>query len=327
MNSSITSDVLISCAVADGGRQILVNKFPNQFTLVNHVAACFFSVLNMLVTIILNSLTFATFWSSPKMRKSTSLFLVMILSGHDAVGGLASNSVFTVRLASEVFGTVECGIVFAQPVSTMVMTVTSLVTVTAINIERYIGVIHPMYHHSKLKKRTLFKFIMLFWIATGIALALSFIYDYIILVRFATVMCSLIILFTMFAYTRIGIEVIASERKRENLSPSSGNDQCQGRKKHANFLKEIKLAKSCFMIVICYVLCSTPVIVFMEILRKSLPDSYLIIAIAWCVNFVLLNSSLNSVIFFWRSRELRKESICLLKKMNIFNKIIDSCKY
>ena len=148
MNSSITSDVLISCAVADGGRQILVNKFPNQFTLVNHVAACFFSVLNMLVTIILNSLTFATFWSSPKMRKSTSLFLVMILSGHDAVGGLASNSVFTVRLASEVFGTVECGIVFAQPVSTMVMTVTSLVTVTAINIERYIGVLHPMYHRS-----------------------------------------------------------------------------------------------------------------------------------------------------------------------------------
>ena len=317
MNSSITSNVLISCAV---GRSVLVNKFPEQSTLVNHVAACFFSVLNMLTTIILNSLTFATFWSSPKMRKSTSLFLVMILSGHDAMGGLASNSVFTVRLASEVFGTVECGIVFAQGVSTMVMTVTSLVAVTAINIERYIGVIHPMYHRSQLKKRTLFKFIMLFWTATGIALALSFIYGYIILARFTTVMCSGFILFTLFAYTRIGIKVIASERQRQILSPSSGNDQCQTRKKHANFLKEIKLAKSCFMIVICYVLCSTPVIVFMEILRKSLPDSYMIIAIAWCVNFVLLNSSLNSVIFFWRSRELRKETICLLKKMNILNK-------
>ena len=317
MNSSITSNVLISCAV---GRSVLVNKFPEQSTLVNHVVACFFSVLNMLTTIILNSLTFATFWSSPKMRKSTSLFLVMILSGHDAMGGLASNSVFTVRLASEVSGTVECGIVFAQGVSTMVMTVTSLVAVTAINIERYIGVIHPMYHRSQLKKRTLFKFIMLFWTATGIALALSFIYGYIILARFTTVMCSGFILFTLFAYTRIGIKVIASERQRQILSPSSGNDQCQTRKKHANFLKEIKLAKSCFMIVICYVLCSTPVIVFMEILRKSLPDSYMIIAIAWCVNFVLLNSSLNSVIFFWRSRELRKETICLLKKMNILNK-------
>ena len=317
MNSSITSNVLISCAV---GRSVLVNKFPDQSTLVNHVAACFFSVLNMLTTIILNSLTFATFWSSPKMRKSTSLFLVMILSGHDAMGGLASNSVFTVRLASEVFGTVECEIVFAQGVSTMVMTVTSLVTVTAINIERYIGVIHPMYHRSQLKKGTLFKFVMLFWMATGIALALSFIYGYIILARFTTVMCSGFILFTLFAYTRIGIKVIASERQRQILSPSSGNDQCQTRKKHANFLKEIKLAKSCFMIVICYVLCSTPVIVFMEILRKSLPDSYMIIAIAWCVNFVLLNSSLNSVIFFWRSRELRKETICLLKKMNILKK-------
>ena len=319
MNSSITSDVFISCAVGDVGRQPLVNKFPNQLTFVNHVAACLFSVLNILATMILNSLTFATFWSSPKMRKSISLFLVMILSGHDAVGGLASNSVFTVRLASEVFGTVDCGIVFAQAVS-MVMTVTSLVVVTAINIERYIGVIHPMYHRSQLKKGTLFKFIMLFWMATGIALALSFIYDYIMLVRFATVMCSVIILFTLFAYTRIGIEVIASERKRQNLSPSSGNDQCQRRKKHANFLKEIKLAKSCFMIVICYVLCSTPVIVFIGILRDSLPDSYMVIAIAWCVNLLLLSSSLNSVIFFWRSKELRKEAKYLLKKMNIFKK-------
>ena len=175
MNSSITSNVLmISC---DVGR--LVNNFSDRLIFVNHVAACFFSVLNMLTTMILNSLTFATFWSSPKMRKSTSLFLVMILSGHDAVGGLASNSVFTVRLASEVFGTVECGIVFAQGISTMVMTVTSLVTVTAINIERYIGVIHPMYHRSQLKKGTLFTFVMLFWVATGIALALSFIYGYI----------------------------------------------------------------------------------------------------------------------------------------------------
>ena len=96
---------------------------------------------------------------------------------------------------------------------------------------------------------------MIFWIATGIALALSFIYDYIILVRFATVMCSGFIMFTMFAYTRIGIEVIASQRKHQNLSPSSGNDQCQRRKKHANFLKEIKLTKSCFMIVM-HMLCS-----------------------------------------------------------------------
>ena len=137
-------------------------------------------------------------------------------------------------------------------------------------------------------------------IAGGIALALSFIYGYIIVVRFAAVICSGFILFTMFAYTRIGIEVMALERKRQNLSPSSGlTNVSQTRKKHANFVKEIKLANSCFMIVICYVLCSTPVIAFMEMLRKSLSVGNLIIANAWCVNLLLLNSSLNTVIFFW----------------------------
>ena len=313
---------MISC---DVGR--LVNNFSDQLIFVNHVVACFFSVLNMLTTMILNSLTFATFWSSPKMRKSTSLFLVMILSGHDAVGGLASNSVFTVRLASEVLGTIDCGIVFAQAVS-IVMTINSLVAVTAINIERYIGVIHPMYHCSHLKKRTLFKFIMLFWIASGVAHALSFIYGYIILIRLTAVMSSAFILITMFTYTRIGIEVIASERKHQNLSPSSENNQCQTRKKHANLVKETKLAKSCFMIVICHVPRSTPMIVFIGILGKSLPDRNLIIANTWCVNLYMLNSSLDAVIFFWKSRELRKETICLLKKtFSKKPKIIDSCKY
>ena len=298
---------------------MLVRKFPNRLTFVNHVAACFFSVLIMLTTMILNSLTFATLWWSPRMRKSTSLFLVMILSGLDAVGGLTSNSMFTVRLAGEVFGRLECGIIFAQTFSAMMGTITSLVTVTAINIERYIGVVHPMYHHTQLKKSMLFKFIILFWIFSGIALGLSLIYGYTILVRFTTIMFSGFMLFTMFAYTRIGIKVISSQRQHQNFSPPSGNDQCLRRKEHVNFLKEIKLAKSCFMIVICYVLCITPVTVFLGILRNALSDSNIVIAIAWCVNIALLNSSLNSVIFFWRSRELRKEARCFLKRINIYN--------
>ena len=302
---------------------MLVYKFPDRLTFVNHVVACFFSILIMLTTMILNSLTFATLWWSPRLRKSTSLFLVMILSGLDAVSGLASNLLFTVRLAGEVFGTVECDIVFIQTTSNAVVTIMSLVTVTAINIERYIGVVHPMYHRTQLKKSTLFKFIILFWIFSGIVLVLSLIYGYRILLRFTTIMISGFMLFTMFAYTRIGIKVISSERQRKKFCPPSENDQCRRRKEQAHFLKEIKLAKSCFMIVICYVLCLTPLTVFLAILCEMLPDRYLIIAIAWCLNFALLNSSLNSVVFFWRSKQLRKETICFLKNMNIKPRIIN----
>ena len=75
----------------------------------------------------------------------------MILSGLDAVGRLGSNSLFTVRLASEVFATVECGIIF-QTFSAIMETITSLVTVTAINFERYTAVVHPMCHCTQMKK-------------------------------------------------------------------------------------------------------------------------------------------------------------------------------
>ena len=188
MNSTNASNVFIIGCLRGEEVEIFVHKFPTQFTFISHVAACFFSVLTMLTTITLNSLTFATFWWSPRMRKSISFFLIMILSGVDAVAGLLANSMFTVHLAREVFGTVECWNVFALKRTAIAMTVSSLATISVINIERYIGVVHPIYLRTKLQKSTLLKFLILSWIVCAVMLGLSF-YNYNILRRFATIGC------------------------------------------------------------------------------------------------------------------------------------------
>ena len=138
---------------------------------------------------------------------------------------------------------------------------------------------------------------------------LSF-YNINILSTFGTICCLGFMLFTAFAYTCIGIKAISAERTRMKLSPPLEN-----RKEKARFLKELKFAKSCFIIVTCYVLCFTPVAVFLGAMLSKLSHSNYIIAVAWCVNLVMLNSSLNSLIFFWRSRQLRRETIIFLKRM------------
>ena len=322
MNSTNASNVFIMGCLRGEEVQIFVHKFPTQFTFISHVAACFFSVLTMLTTITLNSLTFATFWWSPRMRKSISLFLIMILSGVDAVAGLLANSMFTLRLASEVFGTVECWMLFVQRRSSIAMTICSLGAISVINMERYIGVVHPIYHHTKLQKSTLLKFLILSWIVCAIILGLSF-YNFNILVRFATISYFGFMLLTVFAYTCIGIKVIATQRQRMTFSPSAENHDCQSdlmRKEIARFLKELKFAKSCFMIVTSYVLCFAPVAVFLGAMHHKLSDSNTIIALAWCVNLAMLSFSLDSLIFFWRNRQLRRETIIFLKRMIQCNK-------
>ena len=139
------------------------------------------------------------------MKKSTSLFLIMILSGTDAVSGLVSHSVFTLRPTCEIFGNVECWILFAQKRSSMLMTV--------INIERYIGVIHPLFHHTSLKTRTLFRFLIFVWIVCGINLRLSFLIT--MLTFFDDLeLLSVQMLFTLLAYTCIAKKVIISKRLR-----------------------------------------------------------------------------------------------------------------
>ena len=155
MNSTSAPNVFIMTCLIDNDALKFVRKFPTQFMFVSHVAACFCSALIMLTTVILNSLAFATIWSSPGLKKSTSLFLIMILAGTDAVSGLVSQLVFTLRLTSEIFGNAECWMHFAQKRSSIFMTIIScFMTVSVINIERYIGVIHPVFHHAKLQKST-----------------------------------------------------------------------------------------------------------------------------------------------------------------------------
>ena len=326
MNFTSAPNVFVTSCLARNEAIKFVHTFPTQFILVSHVVAFFFSVLSSFTTIILNSLTFATIWSSPEMRKSISLFLIMIFSGIGAVSGLVSNSAFTLRLGSEISGNVECWVLFAQRKSSIFMTIiSSFVTVSVINLERYFGVVHPIFHRVKLQKSTFQKFLVLSWTACAIIFGLSF-YNDEVLVRFTTISCVAFMLFTVYSYTCIGIKVIKSERLRMTVpTESPGKDtsvptdrqNMSLRKEKMRLLKELKSAKSCFIIATCHILCFIPATVFLGVMHGNLSDSSYIIATAWCVNLSNLNDSLNPLILFFRNRKLRQETHSLLKKVRL----------
>ena len=195
---------------------VMIVKFPSKATYVIHLAACILSVMITLTTVTLNLLTVLTFWWTPRLRNNILLYLVMILSMVDAATGIFCYPSLTARLIYEMMGIPNCWIKYLQTNLFKLSSILSLSLVSAISIERYFGVIHPLLHRTQVTKKKLLLLLVFIWsICTFSFVATLFVIKHLKFIVATT--CLLLILLTMYAYTRIGFAVIESKKRRERI--------------------------------------------------------------------------------------------------------------
>ena len=175
-------------------------------------------------------------------------------------------------------------------------------------LERYIAVLHP-YSYSRVTKKKILIFVC--FAVKGVVFA-AFLSLKIPVLRaiFITATVTLFFLFAIFVYTRIYLVVIKmvdSQNKRHSVAVTEEN---LTRKKR--FLQEIKQAKSCFLVVMCYfILYFLPVTLAWIVVIKGnqfeVQTFY-----GWATTLGMLNCSVNSLIFFWTKTMLRREAVKML---------------
>ena len=258
------------------------------------------------------------YWKSSKLREKVSYFLIMVLSIVDLGVGTIGTSLNTVFLASEIIGTGNCGLFFAQWKITITLVGLSIAPLSVINIERYMGIIHPIVHRSKVTKKKLLKFVIFIWIFCTIRSCLSFFEKQIAMYVYTIYLLHFPVL-TVYVYARIFFAI--RMRRRHLTSPSKSTPSSNDKNWVGNFskleskrrfLQEMKLLKSCFLVVICFSVCIVPICVLPSL---NVSGFYLSVYRTWGETLTMINSSLNSVILFWRNRILRKEAKCILKKV------------
>ena len=239
--------------------------------------------------------------------------------------GLFSNSIFTAELATELTGTIDCWLRLLGVESNILLTNVSLLTATTINTERYLAIVHPIFHTSKITRRKFLLFIILSWSTCAVMLGVSFYASRPLLIYSAIVKLSFV-LFSVFVYGKIAQVVISSKQDRKTLisqpqgrsaqPPGTVSDKlsAEEQEKKVRFLKELKVAKVWFYIIVCYMVCLSPAAFFLGFFEKWLQGYDYILALTWCVTLAMLNSTLNSVIFVWRVRHLRQEVKSVLKR-------------
>ena len=246
----------------------------------------------------------------------------MVLSLVDAGIGAICNPILTISLTYDLMHSSACWIYEIQSKSVPPATVLSLSIVAAISTERYFGVVHPLIHRTKITKTKLSQLLLLIW-ASCFIVSLPTYFNKNPFQFFAPISVSFLILITICSYTRIAYTVIRSKTRRGGLTGDQPNADGRvsemvkkNRKEILHFLKELKMAKSSFLIVLCYLICYTPTLVAAGLRGKLSPVAKFSLR-PWCLLLMMLNSTFNSIIFFWRSAPLRNETRNALKNIKL----------
>lgn len=278
-----------------------VVAFPSKEYSINFITCCVANVLLTFSTAFLNAVTVVAYWRSSQMKKKTSYFLIMLLSLNDFGVGLLCDSTYSVFLVSQLLGCGNCFLAASSVTLIFSLCGVSFMTLFVLNLERYLGIIYPIFHRTQVTRGRLLVAVVVLWFVCAMEVLAHFIDEDVGRIIMSFTIC-LFLLFVMFMYTKI---FRISRGATVNLCSSNRNEGQKG------FLRKLKDAKSCLIVVGCSFLCFLPMAVTSS-LKKN--DFVFLVLVPWSTILLLAASTLNSVVFFWRNQVLRNQARKILRQ-------------
>ena len=286
--------------------------YTSSKTLLNNRICCTFTAVVTVLIISLNSVSILAYWKSTHLCKKMTNFLILILSVNDLAVGLIVGPLYILFLiqetglngATNVIASLNLGL-------SLLFSGMSFETMIVMNCERYLGIVHPMFHLAKVTKERLLKWLLALWAVGGTQIILLFSYgDLFVKLKTAEVIFCMILL--LYMYVKIYFTV--QESRNGTLCGSKKRVHQQKESSHfkvKSFIRDVKFAKSCFLVIVCAFVCFIPASVTAGAIHSTNEVAYMVQI--WSETFILLNSSLNSILFFWRNNCLRKEALIIIR--------------
>ena len=287
----------------------------------NIIAACVINIVFAIAGTILNSLVLYIFWKSTKIRSNFSYFGIMLLSSADLAVVTIVHSTFLLQAINEINGTPNCTYKVFYTSTLYLFTGMSVSTLLILNIERYTAIFHPIWHLTTATKRRLIFIWIILWLLNILNVAsrlfLPLLSKIIVLIVIST-LCGT----TLFTY----ISIFRVARKKKSITACNtvaheincGNCRGEVSGNMVTFLRELKMAKTYFAIVVLAFVCFLPWGIGVHALKypwnKSENErSTVAMAYSWTNTLITINSTLNCLIFFWANKMLRREALKLVK--------------
>lgn len=292
----------------------------SEMVLKNKLGFGIFNTCLAIATILLNATTIAAYMKSKVLKGKLAYFMVMMLSVNDLMVGLTCNFLFAAEMLKEYRSKkMDCLLHSMQIFLLFLFSGCSFKTLIVTSWERYAAICHPLYHRTKVTRKRLMKCLLFLWFVAllcAILTAWKFtaFFHYVVALEVFISSVSL-----MYFYARI---YLANSKSSKKLSKalSEGNSattlKTARKDQRRQFVANLNLAKSCFLAVMSFSVCYVPSCVVTNGGLKFKRDMAAAIAV-WVQTLILTNYSINSIVFFWRSKSLREEAHAVVSKLFI----------
>lgn len=315
MNNSTQDIFRVSCKLLQATHSFKT-ELSSEKSLVHHIFVFVCNSILIIPTILLNAVAIVTILKSSQLNSKPCYFIIVIQSVIDLTIGVLGIPSFLVYMLGKMGVYANCAGSLFGHTTTILMIDISTIVVSAMTLERYIAVLHPFLYKILVTKKRILLYVCigstLFLVVVTLSLFFRRLIDGWIIAQ-----STILFLFTAFAYTRIFsvVKNLAWSQKRLHDVDAAAEGNLS---KAKLFLREIKHAKSCYLVVLCYLgLHYFPVMLTLYFKYAGTLGKFCTEIHIWVVTLGLINSSVNSMIFFWTKTALRKEAAKLMQTFRL----------
>ena len=278
---------------------------------INVLFLCPLNAFFMITGIFSNSIVFLSLWKSPQLRKKPCYFMIQVLSCFDALAVVTVHPVLILSTILWSMQTFPAQLIMTWKYTSILLAASSMFALLTLTIERFLGVKFPFFHRTSVTKKRL-SLLLIFLIVSVLAISPLL---YFLTKTVAYIIVLVFVLFFLFAFVFLNYKmlvIVKSYQDYQNVSEEARSSNSEQRKAKA-YSKNVS---TCSLAVGCYFICSTPQVIFSLwcFASKTSPhDREAILFNIWCSTFFFMNSTFNSLIFFWRHSSLRREGMKMFK--------------
>ncbi|XP_028516362.1 melanocyte-stimulating hormone receptor-like [Exaiptasia diaphana] len=269
---------------------------------------------------VLNLLIILTFVKTPSLRTPSNILILSLAITDFGAGALLQPVYCTAFLAVMTKNIILKNTVEVFRPSSFILTNASLFTITAITVDRFLALhLHLRYQELVTTKRTVIVLIVL-W-TSSVLLCVFLLY---LEAHFAMVIVSVVLLLSLLSIN-IGLMLRIASIIRQHAAHIQLQQQVMNALQPGEAVNIKRSVNVMYYILGAFFLCNFPFIcvILMQTFNKKLHD-FVTVNVARTI--LMMNSSINPVIYFWRIHDMRKVALQLLRSLRRKNREYMTCE-
>ena len=280
-----------------------------ELTAGNHNHLIFLTVINSFLSIVAflgNTLILIALHKESSLHPPSKL-LFRSLATTDVCVGIIVQPVRVAFFASLLFERWHiCRNAFAILTTTgLILSSVSLLTLTAISVDRLLALLLRLRYRQVVTLKRIYLTVTVSWVLSAIASTTYFLSRRITAMYSCTVI-SLCMITSIVSYTKIFLILRQLQRR---VNPGQPN-----RTVPLNMTRYKKTVTSALWVQLAFVVCYLPFVIVGILIHRRSPLPSFFVARFYSITLVLLNSSLNPILYCWKITEVRQAVIVKIRE-------------